>query len=329
MTSVDSLRDRRVLILGGLGFIGSNLAHRCVAEGAHVTLVDSMLPNFGGNLANVDDIKDAIDVNYSDLRDQYSLEYLVQDADVLFSVAGQISHIDSMRDPFTDLDINCRSQLSLLECCRHHNPEAVLIYASTRQFYGRPQYLPVDEDHPLAPVDVNGINKLAAEYYYMLYARVYGLRCVSLRLTNTYGPRQHLRGSNQGFTGVFLRQALHGERIQIFGDGTQRRDFNYIDDVVEAFCRATVTPETYGKVYNLAADSHYSLEEFVQTLQRYCKFEYGLVAFPPDRKAIDIGDYYGTYQRLHGATGWAPRVELDEGLQRTVEYFKPRLEAYR
>jgi nucleoside-diphosphate-sugar epimerase len=243
-------------------------------------------------------------------------------------MAGQTSHIDSMTDPITDLDINCRSQLSILELCRKANPDVTIVYASTRQLYGRPAYLPVDENHPVEPVDVNGINKLAAEQYHLLYYHVHGLKCVSLRLTNTYGPRQHLRGSTQGFAGIFIRKAISGEAIQIFGDGQQLRDFNYVDDVVDAFLLASHRPDMHGKVYNLGDHRHYSLLDFVKLLQEQCRFDFQLIPFPPEHKVIDIGDYYGDYSRFQEATGWRPRVPLAEGLKRTVEYFVPRRELY-
>ena len=321
-------RGRRVLILGGMGFIGSSLAIRLVSLGARVTIVDSMLPQYGGNLANVEPILDKCHINYTDIRDRHSMRYLVQDVDVLYSMAGQTSHIESMTDPLTDLDINCRSQLALLETCRKHNPAVTILYASTRQLYGRPQYLPVDEDHPTEPVDVNGINKLAAEKYYTLYSDVYGMRCAALRLTNTYGPRQHLRGNKQGFVGIFIRMAIDGETIRIFGTGEQRRDFNYIDDVVDAFLLATDHPDVWGKTFNFGATEHYSLRQFVEILRKYAEFEYKFVPFPPEHKAIDIGDYYGDYSRFHEVTGWEPKISLDEGLQRTMAYFKPRAAQY-
>lgn len=326
MTS--NFQDRRVLILGGMGFIGSNLAIRLVSLGANVTIVDSMLPQYGGNLANIEPIQDQCTINYSDIRDQFSMNYLVQDVDVIYSVAGQTSHIESMADPVTDMDINCRSQLALLESCRRHNPEVTILYASTRQLYGRPQYLPVDEKHPIEPVDVNGINKLAAEKYYTLYSQVYNMRCISLRLTNTYGPRQHLRGNKQGFAGIFIRMAISGETIRIFGTGEQRRDFNYIDDVIDAFLLATDNPDLYGNVYNLGASDHYSLLDFVDILKRICQFDYEIVPFPPEHKTIDIGDYYGDFSLFQEVTGWTPKVPLKTGLKNTVDYFQPRAQLY-
>jgi UDP-glucose 4-epimerase len=315
-------RDKRILILGGMGFIGSNLAIRLVSLGAKVNLVDSMLPQYGGNLANISTIRDECSTNYSDIRDSHSLEYLVRGVDVIFSVAGQTSHIESMTDPMTDLEINCRSQLSILECCRRQNPGVTIVYASTRQLYGRPQYLPVDENHPVVPVDVNGINKLAAEMYYHLYAQVYGMNCVSLRLTNSYGPRQHLRGNKQGFAGIFIRRALCQEPIQIFGTGKQLRDFNYIDDVVDAFLLAAGDPELAGKAYNLGATERYTILDFVDVLSQMCRFEYEVVPFPAEHYAIDIGDYYADFSLFAKATGWQPKVDIEEGLQRTIEYFR-------
>lgn len=315
-------RDRRVLVTGGVGFIGSNLARQLVELGARVVLVDSMLPAYGATLDSIAPFAERVRVNFSDVRDPHSLRWLVQGEEVIFSLAGQVSHAESMRDPQTDLDINCSSQLSLLECCRRQNPGVKIVFASTRQIYGRPQYLPVDEAHPLVPVDVNGINKLAAEMYYTLYHRVYGMRTVSLRLTNTYGPRMDLASPHKGFVGVFVRQALAGERIRVFGDGRQRRDFNYVDDVVRALLLAGADPATDGEVYNLGHDTPYSLLEFLETLRRHAAFEWELVPFPADAARIDIGDYYGDFSRFREATGWRPEVDLDEGLARTLAYHR-------
>ena len=321
-------KGKNALVLGGAGFIGSNLALRLVELGANVTVVDGMLEQYGGNMANLAPVRDQIKINFADIRNRKPLQFLVPDQEFIFSMAGQTSHIESMTDPITDLDINCRSQLSLLDCCRDWNPAATIIYASTRQLYGRPQYLPVDEKHPIQPVDVNGINKLAAELYYTLYSQIYGLKCVSLRLTNTYGPRQHVSGNKQGFAGIFIRRAISGEKIQIFGDGMQLRDFNYIDDVVDAILASASDPALAGRVFNLGTDRYYSLKDFVELLHRWCGFEHSIVPFPPDHKAIDIGDYYGSYQLFHEATGWKPKVELAEGLEATVAYFKMNRAAY-
>jgi nucleoside-diphosphate-sugar epimerase len=316
---------KRVLVTGGLGFIGSNLAIRLVDLGAKVHLVDSMLPAYGADLRNIDPVRDKVRINFSDVRDRHSLSYIVKGEDLIFSLAGQVSHIDSMRDPITDLDINCRSQLSLLECCRANNPGVRIVFASTRQLYGRPAYLPVDEQHPLLPADVNGINNLAAEMYYSLYHQVYGMNTISLRLTNTYGPRMDLASDKKGFVGIFLRKALAGEKILIYGDGEQRRDFNHVEDVIDALLLAGENDDIHGEAFNLGHPRHYSLLEFVEILGRYAKFEYETVPFPRDAEAIDIGNYYGDSSRFREATGWIPKTELEAGLASTIEFYRKRL----
>src|SRR6516162_3802634 len=219
-----------VLITGGLGFIGSSLARRLVTLDTKVTLVDSLIPQYGGNLFNVDDIRGLVRIEMTDVRDTKAMTALIKKRDFLFNLAGQTSHLDSMTDPLTDLDINAAAQLSILEACRLHNPGIKIIFASTRQIYGRPQYLPVDERHPLDPVDVNGINKLAGEMHHLLYHRVHGIRACALRLTNTYGPGMRVKDDRQTFLGIWIRRLIEGQPIQIFGDGAQQRDFNFVDD---------------------------------------------------------------------------------------------------
>ncbi|NIL99520.1 MAG: NAD-dependent epimerase/dehydratase family protein [Acidobacteria bacterium] len=319
-----SYTGRRVLVTGGIGFIGSNLAIRLVELGADVLLVDSMLPAYGADLSNIEPVRERVRVNYSDIRDSHSLAYLVQDEDVIFSLAGQVSHSESMADPMTDLEINCAAQLSLLECCRRHNSKARIVFASTRQLYGRPKSLPVTEDHPLDPVDVNGINNLAAEMYYSLYHQVYGIPTVSLRLTNTFGPRMDLRSPNKGFAGVFIRQALAGQTIRVFGDGNQRRDFNHVDDVVEALLLAGAKDDLIGRVFNLGHPQPHSLNEFVACLERLTGCTHEHVPFPADAEMIDIGDYYGDFDRFSKAAGWNPAIGLEQGLEDTIAWFRQR-----
>ncbi|MEO6597188.1 MAG: NAD-dependent epimerase/dehydratase family protein [Planctomycetota bacterium] len=313
---------------GGLGFIGSNLVHTLVDLDAKVTIVDALIRNHGGDARNVESIAERIHIHVSDLRDVSALRLLVKDQDVIFHLAGQVSHGDSMRDPELDLAVNCLSTINLLEACRHNNPRAVLLYASTRQVYGRPVRLPVDEDHPTVPVDVNGINKLAAEYYHILYHRTYELPSVVLRLTNTYGPRQQIKNDRQGFTGVFLRRAMRGEKIQVFGDGKQRRDFNHVDDVVRALLVAAATEDCRGRIFNLGAVTPYSLNDFISTLRTLRHFEVEHVPFPNDRRLIDIGDYYGDWARFAAATGWRPQIELKDGLASTIDFFEQHAEVY-
>ena len=316
-------RDKRVMLTGGLGFIGSNLAHRLVEHGADVLIVDSLIPEYGGNLFNVEGIKDRVRINIADVRDASGMRYLVRGQDYIFNLAGQVSHIDSMTDPFTDLEINCRSQLSLLEACRRNNPSVKIIYASTRQIYGAPDYLPVDEKHLLHPTDVNGINKMAGEWYHILYSNVHGIRATSLRLTNTYGPRLLMKHNRQGFIGWFIRLAMDGEEISLYGDGTQLRDMNYVDDVVEALILAGASDMVNGNVYNLGGFEPVSLLQIVEALMEFCpQASFKLVPFPPEKKRIDIGDYYGDYTKIREALGWEPRVSLREGLSKTIEYYR-------
>jgi UDP-glucose 4-epimerase len=325
----EAYRGRRVLVTGGLGFIGSNLARRLVELGAEVVLVDSLIAEYGGNLANIAGIEDAVRVNVSDVRDEHSLRSLIRGQEVLFNLAGQTSHVDSLHDPFTDLDINCRSQLSILETCRRENPEVKVVFASTRQLYGRPRYLPVDEQHPLAPVDPNGVNKAAGEGYHLVYGQVYGLRTSILRLTNTYGPRMRVKDDRQTFLGTWLRLAVEGGELLIFGDGTQRRDFTYVDDAVDAFLLAGARPEADGEIFNLGGDPPVSLAELAQLLVDVAGGgSYRLVPFPEERRSIDIGDYFADDSKIRARLGWEPAVLLREGLARSLEYYRERAASY-
>jgi UDP-glucose 4-epimerase len=324
----DFYRGRRVLVTGGLGFIGSNLCRTLADLGARVLAVDSLLPDYGGNLFNLDGYEDKVRINIADVRGN-GMEYLVRGQDVLFNLAGQVSHLDSMADPMTDLEINCRSQLSLLEAVRRGNPGLKIVFAGTRQVYGRPQYLPVDEKHLLNPTDVNGINKISGEMYHLVYHSVYGIRASSLRLTNTYGARQLIRHNRQGFIGWFVRQALLGEEIQVFGDGTQKRDFNHVDDVVEAFLRAGAMEAADGRVFNLGAEPPVSLLELAEMLCALSgRSNLRLVPFPQERKRIDIGDFYADTHLVRRTLGWEPRVPLREGLARTLAFYREHKEHY-
>ena len=319
----EGYRHRNVLVLGGLGFIGSNLARRLVSLGADVLLVDSLIPEYGGNMCNIQGIEKDVRVNIADVRDAHSMRQLVRGREVLFNLAGQTSHLDSMTDPYTDLDINCRAQLSILEACRHNNPHIQIVYASTRQVYGRPEYLPVDERHLLRPTDINGINKMAGEWYHILYHHVYGVRACALRLTNTYGPRMRVRDARQTFLGVWIRNILCGQELEIYRDGLQLRDFNYVEDVIDALLLAGSSDKACGGVFNLGASPPVSLKDLAELLIRLngsgsCR----MVPFPPERQVIDIGDYYADFSRVTAALGWRPKVGLDEGLTTTLEFYR-------
>ena len=312
-----------VLITGGLGFIGSSLARQLVALQAKVTLVDSLISEYGGNLFNIHDVRDEVSIELTDVRDTKAMTALIKKRDFLFNLAGQTSHLDSMADPLTDLNINAVAQLHILEACRLYNPDVKIIFASTRQIYGRPEYLPVDEKHPTSPVDVNGINKLAGESYHLLYNNVYKIRACALRLTNTYGPGMRVKDARQTFLGVWVRHLIEGKPIQVYGDGRQRRDFNFVTDVVEALLRAAGDPASEGQVFNLGHWEHISLEELAALLLQLNKHgRYELIPFPADRKAIDIGDYYGNFSKIRNAVGWSPEVLLENGLAMTLAYYR-------
>jgi dTDP-glucose 4,6-dehydratase/UDP-glucose 4-epimerase len=315
--------NKRVLITGGLGFIGSNLARALVDQGAEVTLADSLIPQYGGNPFNIANIHNRVTVNVCDVRDPFAIAYLLQGKDFLFNLAGQTSHLDSMADPLTDLHINGTAQLSILEACRKVNPHIKIVFASTRQLYGKPEYLPVDERHPIRPVDVNGINKLAGEWYHLLYNNVYGIRACALRLTNTYGPGMRVKDARQTFLGIWVRLLIEGRPIKVFGDGLQLRDFSYVDDCVAALLLAGSSDEANGKVYNLGGSEVVGLKDLAELMVQLVQggtFE--LVPFPPEREAIDIGDYYSDFSLIKKELGWQPTVGLREGLKRTVEYYQ-------
>lgn len=320
---IDSYDGKRVLVTGGAGFIGSSLARRLVSLGARVTLVDSLIPTYGGNLFNIEDIRDKVVLNISDVRDPHAMAYLIQGQDVLFNLAGQTSHLDSMADPFTDLEINATAQLSILEACRKHNPGMRIVFASTRQLYGRPEYLPVDEKHPIRPVDVNGINKLAGEWYHLLYGQVYGIEATALRLTNTYGPGMRVKDARQTFLGIWVRNLIEGVPIKVFGDGKQLRDFNYVDDVVDALLMSATNPKAVGQVYNLGSNEVINLGDLARILvDIHGESSFEIVPFPPERKAIDIGDYYSDYSKIKTEIGWEPKVSLVEGLRKSLDYYQ-------
>jgi nucleoside-diphosphate-sugar epimerase len=321
--------DKRALVTGGAGFIGSRVAQRLVALRARVTVVDALIPGCGGNLWNLAPVAQAIRFEQLDLRERARLEPLVLGADYIFNLAGQVSHIDSMSDPSADREINCDSHLALLEVCRRANPQARIVYAGTRQQYGRPQYVPVDERHPLRPADINGVNKYAGEAYHLLYHRLHGLRTSSLRLTNTFGPGLLIRHSRQGFLSVFIRRVLEDDVIRVFGDGRQLRDLNYVDDVVEAFLAVAADDALAGEVFNLGSREVLSLRQVAELFVAIAgSGRLEVVPFPAELKRIDIGSYYGDFTRIREATGWEPRITIAEGLRRTIAYYRQHATHY-
>ena len=325
---LEVFREKRILITGGLGFIGSTLAHRLAGMGAQVLLVDSLIPEYGGNLFNIDRLEGCVQVNISDVRDEHSFRYLVQGRDYLFNLAGQTSHLDSMRDPFADLEINCRAQLSILEACRKYNPSLRVVFASTRQIYGKPEYLPVDEKHLLRPVDVNGVNKMAGEWFHILYNNVYGIWSCALRLGNTYGPRMRIKDARQTFLGMWIRLLLEGRPFEIW-DGHQLRDFTFVEDAVDAFLLAAADERAGGRVFNLGGDGPISLKQLADLLIEVAGTGESVgCSFPPERKRIDVGDYYADDRAIREALGWQPRTALPDGLARTLDYYRHHLARY-
>lgn len=324
-----AFREKSVLITGGLGFIGSNLAIHLAALGARVTLIDSLIPEYGGNLWNILPVQDKVTVNISDIRDEHSMKYLVRGQDFVFNLAGQTSHLDSMVNPHPDLEINARAQLYLLEACRKYNPSIKIVFASTRQIYGRPAYLPVDERHPMCPVDVNGVNKMAGEWYHIVYNKAYGIATTVLRLTNTYGPRMRVKDARQTFLGIWIRSCVEGKPFYVFGDGKQVRDFNYVDDVVRAFLLAALSEDSNGEIYNLGAEDPINLKDAAKLLLEVNgSGSFDIVPFPEDRKQIDIGDYYSDYRKIRSKLGWKPSMPLADGLKETLAYYRSFGEHY-
>lgn len=325
---LEAYAGARALITGGLGMIGSAIARRLVALGAEVLLVDSMIPEYGGNLANIADIRDRVAVNIADIRGGFALRHLLAGQDFLFNLAAQTSHLDSMAAPEADLAINCTAQLQLLEACRAVNPGIAIVHAGTRQIYGRPEYLPVDERHPLRPVDVNGVNKMAGEAYHLLFRDVYGIKSRSLRLTNVYGPGMRIKDARQTFLGIWLRRLIEGEPFEVWG-GEQRRDLLYVDDAADAFLYAALTPEAEGLALNLGGGEPVSLAALAAAMvEANGGGNYEIREFPPERKRIDVGDFLIDDRRFRVLSGWRPRCELAEGLRRSLDYYRRRLVSY-
>ncbi len=321
-------KDANVLVTGGLGFIGSTLAYRLVDLGAKVTLVDSLIPQYGGNIHNISGIENKVKINIADVRDEHSMNYLVQGMDYMFNLAGTLSHIDSMTDPYTDLEINCRAQLSILESCRKFNTKVKIVFSGTRGQYGRAEKLPVTEEHPQKPTDVNGINNMAGEWYHILYNNIYGIRAASLRLTNTFGPRHQMHHHKQGIINWFIRQLIDGQKIKVYGDGKQIRDTNYVDDVVEALLLSAASDKTNGEIYNIGGTPISLLDLVKKMIEINGSGSYELIPFPAESKKIEIGDYIADHSKISKAVGWEPKVSVEEGIKRTLDYYRKNKQHY-
>lgn len=321
-------RNLPVIVTGGAGFIGSNLVHRLVSLGASVTVIDRMLAQYGANPANLADTESRISLIEADIGAEGAIDEAVGKAAVIFNLAGQTSHMDSMQQPLEDLRLNQEANLRFLELVRRRNPQVRLIFSSTRQFYGPPRYLPVDEKHPIVPPDINGIHKFAAETYHLLYARVYGMRTTALRLTNVFGPRMRIRDAKQTFLGVWVRHVMQDTAFEVWG-GEQRRDFTYVEDLIDALLQTAGCDATIGQAFNVGGCPPLTLLELAETLVRHAgSGRYERKAFPEERKKIDIGDYFSDDSAFRTATGWQPATSLADGLVRTVSYYRSNAAHY-
>lgn len=326
---LDVFKGKKILITGGLGFIGSTIAIKLVDYAKQIVLLDSLIPDYGGNIFNINEIKDRVKVNIADVRDESSMNNLVQGQDYIFNMAGTLSHIDSMTDPYTDLEINCKSQLTILEACRKNNKDVKIVLAATRGEYGKIQYFPVDENHPLQPTDVNGINKVAGEFYHILYNNVYGIRATALRLTNTFGPRHQMKHSKQGYLNWFLRLAMEDKPITIYDEGQPQRDFNYVDDTVNALIIACASDEANGEVYNIGSGCGVSILESAEAvISATGSGKIKHVSYPADKKPIEVGDYIADYSKFKNQFGWEPEISFEEGLEKTFNFYKKNQKHY-
>ena len=314
---------KRVLITGGLGFIGSNLAMRLVSLGADVTLVDNMMPRQGGSLFNVSEIAHRVHINFSDVRNELSMNYLVKDQDYIFHLAGQVNHVESVRNPIQDLDINCRGTLVLLESCRKFNRGARIIFAGTRGEYGKSVKLPVAEDHPTNPKGIYAVTNLTAEKMVLVYRDIHGIEGTCLRITNTYGQRHQMRHDEFGVVNWFIRTAINGEMIPVFGDGKIVRDFLYVDDLVECLLRVASSNVAYGEVFNVGTGVPTSFIDLAKLIVEVAKTgSHGFTEFTQERKEVEPGDYYTDISKIKGMVGWEPQVGLRKGLERTIEFYR-------
>lgn len=329
MMNFEPYRGKRVLITGGLGFIGSNTAQKLVHYGARITIVDSLHPLYGGNLTNVAEIRDEVTLHVGDYRDQSLMKPLVRDTDIIFNLAGQVSYIDSSRIPFEDLDLNCRGTLQLLELCRELNPEVRVVFASSRLVLGKILSQPVREDHPTEPLSLYGVHKLAAEKYHRVYAAGYGIRTVVLRITNPYGERQQLKHGKYSLPGWFMRLVLEGKPITIFGDGSQLRDYLYATDLADAFLAVGLSDAPPGELFNCGVGRSVAFREMAETVVRVVgKGTIEYVPWPGDYERVETGDVNFDVGKLRGMTGWNPSVSLAEGIERMYRYFATRLPLY-
>lgn len=329
MLQLEHFKEQRVLVTGGLGFIGSNLCHKLVQLGAEVTIYDACLDPYGWNFSNISEIKDKIRFVKADVRDMDALRSSLIDMDLVFHCAGQVSHLESMKNPFLDIDINCRGTIALLEVCRLVCPSAALIYAGTCGQTGVSKYLPIDENHPTDPYDIYGINKLASEKYFLLYNRAYGMKTCSLRLSYNYGPRQSVRKPDAGILNYFIRLALENKELTIYSPGTQLRDYNYVEDSIDAMILCSQNENAFGNVFLLGSGKPISLIDAAKRIVELTgSGSISMIDWPSDRKMIERGDYYASFEKIRSIVGWVPKTSFEDGLRKTIEFYKENLSKY-
>ncbi len=325
----DAFRGRRVLITGGLGFLGSNLAIRLVGAGAEVTLLDAMIPDYGGNVFNVEPVRGRVTVNYGNICDPHTMDWLVRGQDYVFHLAGQVSHVMSLTNPYPDIEFNIKGTVVVMEALKRHNRRARLVFTGTRGQYGAAARLPVAEDAPTNPKGIYEISNLTAEKIVQVYHDIHGLHAVMLRLTNVYGPRAQMRHPNYGVVNWFVRLALDGATIKVFGDGRIRRDFLYVDDCVEALLACAVCDRAAGQVLNVGVDRPTTFLELAETVVRACgSGRWEFAPFTPERAAQEPGDFYSDIRKIAALVGWRPGTDLETGLRRTAEYYRAHREHY-
>lgn len=328
-SKIKSMSQQNVLVTGGLGFIGSNLAHKLVSLGANVTIYDALLPQYGGNLANIKEIKEKIRDVRADVRDFDKLKEQIKDQDVVFNCAAQVSHIDSMSDPYSDVAINCVGTINLLEAARRFNDDVKLVYTGTRSQVGKIEYSPADEKHPEFPMDIYSANKSAAEKYHLIYYRSYGIPTTSLRISNVYGPRAQVKQKGYGITNYLVRMALLNEMITVYEPGTQKRDFIYVDDVVDSMILAAQSALANGEVFFVGSGKETAFVDMVRLIIEIAgSGRWKFVPWPPERKSIEVGDVALDLAKIQKLLKWNPKVSFEEGLKGTVEYYRERIRDY-
>ncbi|MBI2663252.1 NAD-dependent epimerase/dehydratase family protein [Candidatus Woesearchaeota archaeon] len=329
MNSLEQYEGKEILITGGLGLIGSTIANKLNVLGAKITILDAKIPIYGGNFFNIENIKKQINVEIGDIRDRDKVNQIVQGKDIIFNLAGQIDYTYSLDEPHYDLDINCRGHLNVLEACRKYNPNAVVLFSGSRMQYGKTEYLPVDEKHPTNPLSIYGVHKLTGEKYHLAYNNHYGLKTVMFRISNPYGPRSQMKHYKYSIINWFIRQAIENKKITVYGDGSQMRDYIYIDDVADAFIQSAINKNAYGEVFNLGSGEGTKFIDMVNTIvETVGSGEVAKVPWPKEWKNVETGDYIGDISKLKNAINWKPKISLKEGIKKTYEFYRENKENY-